>query len=292
MALQPISPSPFHQSNTPVTRVGLGGEGILRTFGMEEEALAVIGAAVDAGMTYFDSARVYKDSERYYGRFWAKHPGIRERIFHTSKTARRSREGVLAELDETLDRLKTDYLDLWQIHDVREEADLERIAGRGGALEAFMEAKAQGRVRYIGVTGHHDPEILTRAVEEWPVDAVLMPVNPVEDILGGFLTQTLPAARKKGMATIGMKVLGGGHYLLPQKGITPERLIQFGLDQGLDILIVGCRTPEEVKTLARVGEIHSKLSEAEIKEVRAPFMPLASSHAFYRGSRFVVPKGG
>ena len=120
------------------------------------------------------------------------------RVFQASKSAVRGKAGALAELDQTLKRLQTDYLDLWQIHDIRTPEDIEMIGGPGGALEAFVEAKASGRVRFIGVTGHRQPEILTRAVEDWPVDAVMMPVNPVEGVLGGFLTSTLPAAREKG----------------------------------------------------------------------------------------------
>ena len=109
----------------------------------------------------------------------------------------------------------TDYLDLWQIHDVRTEEDFQTIAGPGGALEAFTQAKASGKIRFIGLTGHHDPEILTRAVKAWPIDSLLIPVNPIEGNLGGFLTSTIAAARAKGVTVIGMKVLGGSNYLIP-----------------------------------------------------------------------------
>ena len=289
MALQPISPSPFSQCNTPITRVGLGGEGILRTQGMGPDAQAVIARAVDLGIGYYDSARVYQDSEVYYGEFWAKQPRAREGIFHTSKSAQRSREGALAELQQSLARLNTDYLDLWQIHDVRDERDLAVIGGRGGALEAFVEAKAMGLVRYIGVTGHHDPEILTRAVADWPVDSVLMPVNPAEKILGGFLTHTLAAARQKGIVVIGMKVLGGKHYVQPDQGMTAETLIRFALAQDVDLVIVGCRTPAEVETLVAVGEADTPLSDREMEAVVAAFEPHARQLAFYRGSRFQIP---
>ena len=273
----------FPGSNKQITRVGLGGEGILRTTGKSEQALAVITEAVNQGITYYDSARVYMDSEIYYGTFWENHQEERASIFHTSKSADRTRQGALAELQQTLDRLNTSYLDLWQIHDVRNEKDLALISEKGGALEAFLEAKDRGLVRHIGVTGHHDPQILTRAVEKWPVDAVLMPVNPVEEIIGGFLTHTLAAARKKEIAVIGMKVLGGKHYIAKDAGITAELLIRFALSCGISLAVAGCSSPDEVREMALAGRHQAPLTSAEKKEIVKPFIPVAEKLAFYRG---------
>ncbi len=279
----------FPGSNKQITRVGLGGEGILRTTGKPEQARAVITEAVLQGITYYDSARGYMDSEIYYGKFWQDHQKERESIFHTSKSADRTRHGALAELRQTLDRLNTSYLDLWQIHDIRDQKDLDLISEKGGALEAFLEAKDLGLVRHIGVTGHHDPQILTQAVEMWPVDAVLMPVNPVEEIIGGFLTHTLEAARKKGIAVIGMKVLGGKHYIAKDAGITADLLIRFALSCDITLAIAGCSTPDEVRELANAGRHQVPLTSAERKEIVKPFIPVAERLAFYRGSVFKKP---
>jgi aryl-alcohol dehydrogenase-like predicted oxidoreductase len=125
--IQTIRPTIFPKTIEQITRVGLGGEGALRTTG-EQNAPKVIHEAVYQGITYFDSARVYMDSELYYGSYWKNHPGKRERVFHTSKSAQRTRKGALAELTQTLNRLNTSYLDLWQIHDVRDEKDLALIS--------------------------------------------------------------------------------------------------------------------------------------------------------------------
>jgi len=279
----------FQNSHKKITRVGLGGEGVLRTSGQAPPAQAVIKEAHDQGITYFDSARVYMDSELYYGAYWKDHPKHRDPIFHTSKSAQRTREGALADLTQTLDRLNTSYLDLWQIHDVRDKKDLDLISGKGGALEAFLEAKDLGLVNHIGVTGHHDPDILTQAVEQWPVDAVLMPVNPVEEIIGGFLTRTLESAHKKGIAVIGMKVLGGKYYIEKNLGITAELLTRFALSYDITTAIVGCSTPEEVKELADAGREQTELTASERKEIIRPFIPQAEKLAFYRGSVFKKP---
>jgi len=273
----------FGSTQQDVTRTGLGGEGVLRTHGRIREAREVIQEAIDQGINYFDSARVYADSELYYGYIWKEHPEMRAKIFQTSKSASRDKTHALADLKQTLDRLHTDYLDLWQIHDVRTPRDLDLISAPGGALEAFVEAKSSGKVRYIGVTGHHDPKILTQAVRTWPVDAVMMPVNPVEGILAGFLTETLPAARKKGLAVIGMKVLGAAHYLLPRTRITAERLIRYALSFDIDLAIVGCSTPSEVRTLATTGAMGKPLSQNDQRYLLSVFKPVARRLAYYRG---------
>jgi predicted aldo/keto reductase-like oxidoreductase len=279
----PISKNPFGNSDRKVTIVGLGGEGILRTFGKEKAAQEVIETALAEGIGYFDSARAYSGSEAYYGLVWTRHPQDRAGIFQTSKSGQRTQKDTLRELDLTLRNLGTDYLDLWQIHDVRTEEDFQTIAGPGGALEAFTQAKSVGKIRFIGLTGHHDPEILTRAVKAWPIDSVLIPVNPIEGNLGGFLTSTLAAARAKGVAVIGMKVLGGSNYLIPQSGITAELLIRFALSQPITLAIVGCSTPEEVKTLARIGRHFEPLSPEEQQQILDFYSPYARRLAFYRG---------
>jgi aryl-alcohol dehydrogenase-like predicted oxidoreductase len=273
----------FGKTGRTVSMVGLGGEGVLRTFDRTKEAQAVIRAAIEQGITYFDSARAYSDSEVYYGSIWKQEPSLRKSIFQTSKSASRNKEGALADLRISLTRLQTDYLDLWQIHDVRTAEDLQVISEPGGALEAFVEAKDKGLVRFIGVTGHHDPYILTRAVEEFPVDSVLLPVNPIEEILSGFLTHTLPAAKKKGIAVIGMKVLGGSHYVMPKLDITPEALIGYALAHDITLPIIGCSSPEEVRTLCTTATARGPLSERERKVLVDKFRPYAFKMAFYRG---------
>jgi aryl-alcohol dehydrogenase-like predicted oxidoreductase len=282
-AMQAIQARPLGNTGVIPTQVGLGGEGVLRTFGKSTAAKAVIDEAVRQGITYFDSARAYAGSEGYYGAYWPFHREARDRIFQTSKSASRDREGAKRDLETTLRTMGTGHLDLWQIHDVRTEEDVEAIEGKGGALEAFLEAKEKGLVRFIGVTGHHDPDILTYAVEHWPVDTVLMPVNPVEGAIGGFLDRTLPAARKKGLGVIGMKVLGASSYIYREMGITPELLIRYALSQPISVAIVGCSMPEEVRTLADTGRHFKPMGADEQHKVVTMFKPFATQLAYYRG---------
>ena len=128
----------FGTGRQQVTIVGLGGEGILRTTNRFPHASKVLFEALDQGITYFDSAPAYSDSEIYLGAMWKEKPAARLQVFQTSKSAIRDKAGAQAQLEKSLKRLHTDYLDLWQIHDLRTKRDFDAIAGPGGALEAFV----------------------------------------------------------------------------------------------------------------------------------------------------------
>jgi hypothetical protein len=121
-------------------------------------------------------------------------------------------------------------------------------------------------------------------VENWPVDSVLLPVNPVEGVLGGFLDGTLPAANKRGLAVIGMKVLGAGNFLAPRTCITAELLIRYALSRPVTLVIVGCSLPLEVLTLASLGRDALPLPEEECRRLEERFAPLARELAYYRGT--------
>ncbi|MEN6441266.1 MAG: aldo/keto reductase [Syntrophobacter sp.] len=280
----PVIPTrEFGKTGIEVTAAGLGGEGVLRTHGHEDDARKVIEEALARGITYFDCARAYAGSETYYGLVWSKHPEHRARVFQAGKSAMRTRKEALADLDQTLANMSIDHLDLWQIHDVRTEEDLKIISGPDGALEAFLQARSTGKTRFVGVTGHHDPKILEQAIREWPVDSVMMPINPVEASLGGFMNSALPAALEKDIAVIGMKVLGASHYIVREAGITPELLIRFALSQLITVAIVGCSTGSHVQTLAETSQSFTPLTHEEQQAIVDAFRPYAERLAFYRG---------
>ena len=264
-------------------RVGLGGEGILRTEGRENEALAMLNAAYESGIRYYDSAPAYAGSEQYQGLFWAQHPEWRAETFQAGKSAKRDADRAEGDLTRTLSRTGRDHLGLWQIHDLRDEEDIRRLEGCGGALRSFYKARETGIARGIGVTGHHDPAILLHAVTNWDVDAVLLPVNPVEAIVGGFIDQVIPAARERGIGVIGMKVLGAGQYLFPDHGFSAENLIRFALYQDVDMVIVGCSTPGEAQLLSLLGKEHTPMDEEEQVRMTEAVRPYAERLAFYRG---------
>jgi aryl-alcohol dehydrogenase-like predicted oxidoreductase len=274
----------FGKTGRHVTIAGLGGEGVLRTYGRTREAVVVIDEAAKQGIRYFDCAQAYAGSEGYYGHYWPAHPDVRTKAFQASKSASRAREGALADLDNTLKTMGIEYLDLWQIHDVRTQDDIEEIEAKGGALEAFLAAKKSGRVKHIGVTGHHDPAILTYCIENWPVESVMMPVNPVEGALGGFLSEALPAANKKGIAVIAMKVLGHGGYVIPEANVSAGTLIRYALSQPVTVAIVGCTSPGEVRELAEAGREFQPMTPEEQTQLVDIYRPHAQKLAYYRGT--------
>jgi len=264
-------------------RIGLGGEGILRTHGRGKEAQKMLTAAYESGIRYYDSAPAYAGSERYLGTFWRDHPEWVKETFQTSKSAKRDAQGASGNLARTLSYLGRDRLGLWQIHDVRDSQDIRALEDEGGALRVFYEARETGIVRGIGVTGHHDPEILLHAVSLWDIDSVLLPVSPVETALGGFSDKVIPAARDRGIGVIAMKVMGGGSYISPESGLSPESLIRYALSQDVDLVIGGCSTPEEARLLARLDKEHTPMEEEEQLLLVETLRPYADLLAYYRG---------
>jgi len=264
-------------------RIGLGGEGVLRTDRREPEAIAVLEAAYGNGIRYYDTAPAYAQSERYLGQFWEQHPERKTLTFQTSKSAQRMAKNAFADLNRSLSRLGRDRIDLWQMHDIRDRNDIRMIEGAGGALNAFYQARETGTARGIGVTGHYDPSVLLHAVENWDIDSVLLPVNPVEAVIGGFLDIVIPAARKRGIGVIGMKTMGAGTYILPESGLLASTLIRFALAQDVDLVIAGCSTPDEVRLLARIGNDATLMGAEDQARLVEAVRPFAERLAYYRG---------
>ena len=267
----------FGRTGHSVTILGLGGEGVLRTFGYEQEARAMVEAALEAGINYFESARAYSDSEAYLGKSLKGH---RDKIFLTSKSHGRTRDEAEEHLATTLRNLRTDHLDLWQVHDVRTRQDLEALSGSGGALEVFRWAKEEGYARFIGVTGHHDPAILRQALDLYDFDTVLLPVNPAEPHSQSFL----PLAREaldKGLGVIGMKVLARG--LVTQLNLAPVRdYVHYALSQPVSLVVIGCDSPEHVKELAQAAREFQPMPQEVQHRVEEAVVPFAKGLMYYK----------
>lgn len=231
------------KTGVEVSCPGLGGEGVLRTYGREREAREVIDRALELGVNYFESARAYSGSEAYYGLALGER---RQGIFLTSKSHDRTAAGARRHLETTLANMRTEWLDLWQVHDVRSEEDLQAIFGPGGAIEAFDRAKRDGLVRFVGVTGHQDPAILRKAFELYDFDTVLLPVNPAEPAHLSFIDSVIPEARRRDMGIIGMKVLCRGLGLKVPGCGSELPWIRYALAQAVSTIVVGCDTPEQV----------------------------------------------
>jgi aryl-alcohol dehydrogenase-like predicted oxidoreductase len=280
MAEQPGLPTrPLGQTGVSATIFGLGGEGVLRTWGREREARALIERALQLGVNYFESARAYAGSESYYGATLGER---RRDIFLTSKTAARTYDGALRDLDTTLQAMQTDYLDLWQFHDLRTQEEWQRAQQRDGALAALAKAKEEGRVRFIGLTGHHDPDLLARAMSEHDFDTVLLPVNVAEPHWQSFLDVAVPVAQRKGMGIIGMKVLCRGLLVNHGSGLAARQLIRYALSQPVSLVTVGCDNIQQLEENVAAARAFTPLSDAERAELLDRSRPHAAGAIYYR----------
>jgi len=279
-----ISPQPTRtlgRTGAIVDAVSLGGEGILRTHGRSREAVPMLLEAFREGVRYCDTAPAYDESQEYYGEAFEKMQGARKGVFLASKTHERTRSGALALLGGSLRKLGTDHLDLWQMHDLRTKRDLDEMFARGGAIEAAEEAKKAGKVRFIGLTGHQDPAILLAAMDRYPFDSVLLPINPADPVRLPFITTVIPAARRQGMGVVGMKVLAAGR--LVAEGIaTAEECIRYAMAHA-DTLIIGCSSPAEVRANLHVGRTATPMTEVEQRAFEARVAPTASRYAYFKG---------
>lgn len=215
------------KTGSKVSILGLGGHHI-GTIEDDQQAVRFIRQAIDRGVTFLDNAWEYHRgrSEELMGH--ALRDGYRKKVFLMTKHhGRRDKKTALKHLEDSLRRLKTDVIDLWQFHEVIYSDDPAMIFSKGGAIEAAEEAKKAGKVRYIGFTGHKDPAIhLDMLNHDYEWDAVQMPVNVLDPHFKSFQKNVLPVLIKRNIGVIAMKTLGFGH-ILDADVVTPEEALTY-----------------------------------------------------------------
>jgi predicted aldo/keto reductase-like oxidoreductase len=253
----------FGKTGEQLTIIGqAGGRFPMCTF---EEARAITQRAYDLGINYFDTARIYWSgkSEEVYG---AVLPQFRKHIFLTTKSPQRSRKGAEADLDESLRALKTDYVDLWQIHQVSEMDEVEQIFAPGGAIEAFEAAKKAGKCRFIGFTGHHDPAVHLAMLKQYDkYDTILMPLHPADPSYLSFEKNVLPVAVKRGMGIQGMKSTANAKLL---HTIPLKDCLSYVLSLPVHCVAMGCTTTEQVEDDVRAAHQFKPLDQAQMAALR------------------------
>jgi predicted aldo/keto reductase-like oxidoreductase len=277
--MTPLPTRTLGKTGVSVTLFGLGGEGILRTHGEMKAAVRVISRALDQGVNYCDTAPAYASSIDYYGAALGER---RRDIFLASKTASRTRSGSLKILDDTLKRLRTDHLDLWQLHDLRDPEELDEIFGKGGAIEALIQARTEKRVRFLGLTGHHDPKILLDAMKRFSFDTVLVALNAADIHRASFITTVLPEAVKQNMGVIAMKTCAQGALLGPD-ALTMDEAVGYALSlNGVSHAIIGCKTEAEVDDNARIVRAFKPFEAKRMRELEARTKAEHESFAYYK----------
>jgi predicted aldo/keto reductase-like oxidoreductase len=262
LADTPMPTTTLGKSGLQVSRFVVGGYHMMVQG--EEMATRIIHRAMDLGVNFFDSANQYHKgkSDEVYGRALAG--GRRQKVMLMTKCEIYSRDGAMALLEEQLRRMKTDYLDLWQCHQVSEHGEVDQILGPKGSLEAFVQAKKQGKVRHIGFTGHRDPAIhlrLLEATDAW--ETVQMPVNLIDPHYLSFITNVLPAARKKGLGVLAMKSNAMGS-ITKNNVARIEECLRFSWSQDIDAVVSGVETTSQLEDNVLVLKTLKKLSKQEI----------------------------
>lgn len=265
------------KTDIEVSIIGLGGFHLGAAEDLDA-ATEIVQQALDSGINFFDNAWEYHEgqSEEWLGKALGNRRN--EAVLMTKVcTHGRNKTVALQMLEESLRRLRTNHLDVWQIHEVVYENDPDLIFAPNGAAEALLQAKQQGKVRLIGFTGHKDPSIHLRMLSHgFPFDTVQMPLNPFDATFRSFETHVLPEARKRGMAIFGMKSMGGSGEMVKAGGVTPAEALRYAMSLPVTTTISGINSIDVLKQNLSVATNFSPMSDAEMAELRNRCRPLAA----------------
>ena len=275
-------------SGVMVSALGIGGS-TLGDIGYESEALRIVHEGIDGGITFFDNAWEYHDgmSEERMGRALR---GYRDKVFLMTKvcTHGRGRDVAMRMLEDSLRRLQTDRLDLWQIHECVYDNDPDLHFAPGGVVEALTEAKRQGKVRFVGFTGHKDPEIhLKMLAHGFAFDTVQMPLNAFDYTFRSFQRFVIPEAQRQGISVIGMKSMGGGGEPIAANAVTPQEALRYAMSLPVLTTVSGMDSYDVFKQNLALAQSFVPMSEAEMDALRARVRPVAGDGRFelYKSSK-------
>jgi predicted aldo/keto reductase-like oxidoreductase len=278
----------------------LGGQAAIEQPNNEAVAVPIIERALDLGVNYVDTAAMYggkeRWSQRYVGQVMKRR---RSQVYLASKTHDRTRDGSLELLEESLKLLNTDHLDAWQLHHIDSKEDVEQIFAKGGALEALIHAREQKMVRYLGVTGHSDPEVLMECLRRFDFDQILMALNAADAHHRSFTEHLLPMAVDKQMGIIGMKIPARGRILsswhpekshdsgwnqpAPKPGVLAmKEALYFTLSLPVSTVIIGCDSIAQLEENVQLARDFTPLSQSQMAGLTGRTEPIAKQALFFR----------
>lgn len=303
----PLPSNPVTAGQMPTRNLGrtgysvglfsLGGQAAIEQPANEAVAVPIVERALDLGVNYVDTAAFYGHglSQGYIGQVMKRR---RKQAFLATKTHDRTRDGSWRLLEESLRLLQTDHLDLWQCHNLSRLGEVEAIFRPDGAVKALQEAREQGIVRFLGVTGHADPAVLSEAIRRFPFDTILMALNAADRHHLSFAQALLPLAVEKEMGIIGMKVPARGRLLAswkpttagawggpanPQPGtLEMKDAIRYVLSLPVSTIIVGCDSVEQLEENVAIARAFTPLSPARMAELEARTAPIHRQALFFR----------
>jgi uncharacterized protein len=265
------------RTDLEVSVLGVGGYH-LGSAKNQDEVNEIVARSIDAGVNFFDNAWDYHKGESE-SRLGVALKGKRDKVILMTKvcTHGRGKDVAMQQLEESLRRLQTDHLDVWQIHEVIYESDPDLIFAPGGAAEALLQAKQQGKVRFVGFTGHKDPSIHLRMLaHDFPFDTVQMPLNCFDASFRSFEKQVLPEANKRGMAVFGMKSLGGSGEMVRKGGVTPAEGLSYAMSLPVATTISGMDSLEILAQNLEIARGFKPLSEEAMNRLRERSKELAA----------------
>jgi aryl-alcohol dehydrogenase-like predicted oxidoreductase len=288
----------FGKHDDQLSIIGVGGHaiGIPK---LEAEAIQIVQRAIDAGINFMDNAWEYHDgeSEKRMGKALAE-GGRRDRVFLMTKvcTHGRDKKVGMQMLEESLKRLRTDRIDLWMIHEVVYENDPDLHFAKGGVIEALDEAKRQGKVRYVGFTGHKSPHIHAKMLaQDYPFDAVLMPLNAFDGSFRSFETDILPRLRERHIAPLGMKSLNGTGDAIKKGVIKVEEALRYAMSvPGVVTTVSGMDSLAVLEQNTKIARNFQPMPADEMAALRQRVAPQAADGRFelYKVSaKFEGPPG-
>jgi aryl-alcohol dehydrogenase-like predicted oxidoreductase len=272
---------PLGKTGEHVALFSLGGQATLEDVTAHERALGIINRAIDLGVNYIDTAPLYGSgaSERYIGEVMKER---RREVFLATKTDDRSYDGAMRSLEKSLRRLQTDRIDLWQIHNIQTDTDVDFIVSREGAVKALERAREESIVRFIGVTGHRDPLVLKRAIESHPFDAILMAINPADRHSASFIENLLPAAVARQMGIMAMKVPSRGKLFRSGGLRTMEQALRYALSHPVSTAVIGITDIKELEEDVQIAREFTPMTPEEMATLEALTKPYCADALWYR----------
>jgi hypothetical protein len=289
-ALAQAGAQPSTMPTRPLGRTGhhvrlfsLGGQATLEESGRTDDAVAIVNRAIDLGVNYIDTAAAYGRgiSQTYIGKVMKTR---RKEVYLATKTHDRSYDGSMRLLEESLKLLQTDHLDTWQLHNVRTQDDLDKIFANDGAIKALEKARDQKMTRFIGITGHRDPFVLRKAIEQYPFDSILMALNAADKHRSSFIENLLPIAAKKQMAIIGMKVPARGRIFRDDGIATMEQAMRYVLTLPVSTVIIGISTVKELEENVEIAKAFKPYSPEEMATLENLTKPYYADASWFKDS--------
>jgi aryl-alcohol dehydrogenase-like predicted oxidoreductase len=277
----PMPERPLGKTGHNVRLFSLGGQATLEQEGTLDESVAIINRAIDLGVNYLDTAASYGGgiSQKYFGEVMATR---RNEVFLATKTHRRTREESLALLEQSLESLQTDHLDLWQLHNISRVEQLDQIFADDGAIHALLEAREQGIVKNLGITGHADPDVLIEGLNRFDFDTILMALNPADQYHRPFMDKLLPLANEKGIGIIAMKIPARGR-MFQDGGLTSmKEALTWTFSQPISTVIVGCDNVAQLEENISAAADFQPLNSAQMAAIEAKVASYPMEASFFK----------